>query len=416
MRPGGQAAQGGPGMGAVSGERMEPAIKHTYVCGTDEWFTEEVCVLPHVPVRARRRAATLLAAAARLMLRAGCAHAQTEVSIASRSFAQGGMRKCYKCVEKCVEGPKVYSVESVAKFSMIHRDAHSARKAAFADAKMQMVAEYWAQQFNMKSPPQHKVSFVVAQVLELPARQGPARWSSLEPLLSGEYAKFNNNAGAVLGGRLAQAFSHFTVHESSNQLCICDLQGVGGSLFTDPQIHSTSGSYGDGNLGRNGIGSFLATHSCNEVCAALGLPKVEPKMRGHPGGGGMMQPMMGGGMMEGMGGEQDLLKLMRGGMGGGAGMTMPMQRIMEKMMQQLRGGNAQVFVNGVPVHGGGGRVGGGGGAVHRDGRGGGNDIRAALRASEKAAQEEEQRNLRQALKASAGGGGGARRGCARGAA
>ena len=40
--PGGQAAHG---MGAVSGERMERAIKHTYVCGTDEWFAEEVFVL-----------------------------------------------------------------------------------------------------------------------------------------------------------------------------------------------------------------------------------------------------------------------------------------------------------------------------------------------------------------------------------
>jgi hypothetical protein len=98
----------------------------------------------------------------------------------------------------------------------------------------------------LATAPQHKVSFVCAQVLELPSRpDGPQSWSSLEPLLSGEYKKFNNNAGAVLGGRLAQAFSHFTVHESSQQLCICDLQGVGGSLFTDPQIHSTSGSYGE---------------------------------------------------------------------------------------------------------------------------------------------------------------------------
>lgn len=61
------------------------------------------------------------------------------------------MRKCHKCVEKVVECGKTYSVESVAKFSMIHRDARSARAAAFADAKMQMVAEYWAQQFNAKS-------------------------------------------------------------------------------------------------------------------------------------------------------------------------------------------------------------------------------------------------------------------------
>ncbi len=49
----------------------------------------------------------------------------------------------------------------------------------------------------------------------------------------------------------------------------------------------------------------------------------------------MMQPMMGAGMVGRMGGEEDLLRLMRGGMGGGAGMTMPMQRIMAKMMQQI---------------------------------------------------------------------------------
>ena len=226
-------------------QAMEPAVKHTYICHADEWMSEKC-----------------------------------EVSIAPSSFAKGGMRKCHQCFEKVQDGSRAYSIESVAKFSMIHRDAKSAKAAAFADAKMQMVAEYWAQQFNRKSPPQNKVAFVVAQVLELPSRpDGPQRWASLEPRLDGDYAKFNNNAGAVLGGRVAQAFSHFTVHESSGQLCICDLQGVGGSLFTDPQIHSASGRFGDGNLGRGGIESFLRSHSCNEVCRACGLPEVERKAR-----------------------------------------------------------------------------------------------------------------------------------------
>ena len=211
--------------------------------------------------------------------------------------------------------------------------------------------------------------------------------------------------GAVLGGRVAQAFSHFTVHESSNQICICDLQGVGGSLFTDPQIHSVSGSYGDGNLGRSGVNSFLSTHKCNEVCAALGLPPVEPKRRStsgsHNGEGGM-----------GMGMDDGLHRMMmRGGMGGGAGMTMPMQQIMEKMMQQMmkahdmgpgQRGNVKMIVNGQPVQGG-----GGGGGLRRAGGGGGgaDELRAAMRASGKAALEEEQRNLRAALAASGGGGG-----------
>jgi hypothetical protein len=29
------------GMGAVSGEAMEPAIKHTYMCGSDDWYSEK---------------------------------------------------------------------------------------------------------------------------------------------------------------------------------------------------------------------------------------------------------------------------------------------------------------------------------------------------------------------------------------
>ena len=28
-------------MGAVSGEAMEPAIKHTYMCGSDDWYSEK---------------------------------------------------------------------------------------------------------------------------------------------------------------------------------------------------------------------------------------------------------------------------------------------------------------------------------------------------------------------------------------
>ena len=85
-----------------TGERMEPAIKHTYLCQTDDWYTE-----------------------------------RTEVGDRARTpSAQGGMRKCHKCFERS-DG---YSVESVAKFSMIHRDERSAKAAAFADAKMQMVA------------------------------------------------------------------------------------------------------------------------------------------------------------------------------------------------------------------------------------------------------------------------------------
>ena len=382
--------------------QMEPAIKHTYMCMSDDWISE-----------------------------------QCEVSIAPNAFARGGMRKCHRCFEKMQDGASVYSIESVAKFSMIHRNASSAKAAAFADAKMQMVAEYWAQQFNQRSPPEHKVAFVVAQVLELPSRpDGPQRWASLEPLLSGEYAKFNNNAGAVLGGRTAQAFSHFTVHESSNQICICDLQGVGGSLFTDPQIHAVAGSFGDGNLGRGGIERFLASHRCNEVCAACKLPAVEPRARSGGSGAGAGMPM--GGFGGGVGGL-DIGGLMQGGMAGGAGMSVGMHKLLDRLMGQMRaggpGGNMRMFVNGreveprqalrdgrggrqlqggIDAHGGRGAGGGAGGGAdacvrrmpmqERGQRAGGADqgaeLRAALRASDQAAAAEDEKRLREALRAS----------------
>ena len=364
---------------------MEPGVKHTYMCSADEWFSEKC-----------------------------------EVSIAPQSFARGGMRKCHRCFEKVGDGGQTYSIESVAKFSMIHRDGRSAKAAAFADAKMQMVAEYWAQAFNRKSPPDNKVAFVVAQVLELPSRpDGPQRWASLEPLLEGEYAKFNNNAGAVLGGRTAQAFSHFTVHESSAQMCICDLQGVGGSLFTDPQIHSTASKFGDGNLGRGGIERFLASHRCNEVCRACRLPEVEHKQRASGGGraaGGGGGGGGGGGMPVGgmpVGGMGMPIDLMRGGMGAGAGMSVPLHKLLERMMLGHMGGQmgGRMFIGGGGGGGGagGGAGGGGGGGGHAAGGNGPNgadELRAALRASDKSAAAEDERRLREALRASGGGGGG----------
>ena len=93
---------------------LEPAVKHTYICHADEWISE-----------------------------------QCNVSIAQSSFARGAMRRCHLCFETVQEGTRTYSVESVAKFSTIHRDARSAKTAAFADAKMQMVAE--VRSTNMRS-------------------------------------------------------------------------------------------------------------------------------------------------------------------------------------------------------------------------------------------------------------------------
>lgn len=254
----------------------------------------------------------------------------------------------------------------------------------------------------------------------------------------------------MLGGRKAQAFSHFTVHESGGQICVCDLQGVGGTLFTDPQIHAKGGGFGDGNLGSGGIASFLQTHQCNEICKAIGLPEPERKPRAGSGGGGggmggmmmppggMMMPPggMGGMMLPGGGGGGGMMLMQGGGPGMSVGVNKLMQRMMEQMMaggiggMNLGGGggggnvNHRVFVNGREVDprefgaaagGGGGGAGGrghqqhrahGGGGGHGGGRHGGGDddedLRRALRASQQEAAADDARRLRAAIAASGG--------------
>jgi elongation factor 2 kinase len=46
-------------------------------------------------------------------------------------------------------------------------------------------------------------------------------------------------------------------------------QGVG-DLLTDPQIHTADKQcFGKGNLGMEGIKTFLAAHRCNSICEFL---------------------------------------------------------------------------------------------------------------------------------------------------
>ena len=74
-----------------------------------------------------------------------------------------------------------------------------------------------------------------------------------------------------------QAFSHFSYEVSGHQMLICDIQGVD-DVYTDPQVHSME-EYSlskfletKGNLGSNGIKTFLSTHKCNPVCVYFRLP------------------------------------------------------------------------------------------------------------------------------------------------
>jgi len=111
-----------------------------------------------------------------------------------------------------------------------------------------------------------------------PFQQNIPVW--IEPKLSGEFLKFNNNFGYV--GELSktiQALSHFSWVHSKGKLILCDLQGTkdvnGKYILTDPALHSSKkNKYGATDLGIPGIIAFFTTHVCNEICEHWESPKI----------------------------------------------------------------------------------------------------------------------------------------------
>eukprot|EP01012_Entosiphon_sulcatum_P053516 TRINITY_DN7363_c1_g2_i2.p1 TRINITY_DN7363_c1_g2~~TRINITY_DN7363_c1_g2_i2.p1 ORF type:complete len:340 (+),score=66.36 TRINITY_DN7363_c1_g2_i2:228-1247(+) len=160
----------------------------------------------------------------------------------------------------------------------------------FRQAEMQHQCGQLADQYNnAKPPPPTKIEIIPAWVVEFKKRAHPngkpgEKLAMLcEPFLRGHYQKHNNNMGYVNTKRCRRtphAFSHFTHHWSKGRLIVVDIQGVG-DRYTDPQIHSDTDEglvYGPGDLGREGILLFFASHQCNSICAQLGLPvmRVRP--------------------------------------------------------------------------------------------------------------------------------------------
>lgn len=131
-----------------------------------------------------------------------------------------------------------------------------------------------SQLFNTRQPPK-KILMLPIYILELQDRPGKPL-CLLEPVLEGHFAKHNNNNGGILStSQTPQAFSHFSYEASAFKMVVVDIQGVD-EVYTDPQIHSLNQQeFGLGNQGVLGIQRFLETHSCNGVCLALGLTRIE---------------------------------------------------------------------------------------------------------------------------------------------
>ncbi|KAJ1470407.1 kinase-like domain-containing protein [Baffinella frigidus] len=215
--------------------------------------------------------------------------AEVHVVWEARPFDEGAMRTAHRMWEVDAAGGRTPWV------AKRNKTREPDRAVCWEDAKMASVAAVYGEAFNRKASRagmKLNVAFLPSYALEV---NDSREVFAIEPLLSGDFQKHNNNDGATIGRRTTpQAFSHFTWEESNHSVLVCDIQGVR-DYWTDAQVHSTDGKgHGLGNCGIQGIRRFAETHVCNEICKQLGLPRMDA---GAPAGGsrpgGARQPAKG---------------------------------------------------------------------------------------------------------------------------
>jgi hypothetical protein len=194
-----------------------------------------------------------------------------KVKVALEPFAEGAIRLAYYCYNES------HGTVDVVKQSKRIGGRSNSLKHYYEEMQTQAAAAKLAMLFNQEIKPTQTVKFSVAKVLHFKNDSKP-RYMAMEKVISGEYKKYNNNAGAVLGDSdVMQAFSHFTYDKSGGYLMVVDLQGVvndKGYFLTDPAIHCRNLLYfGKTNLGVPGMKKFFQTHKCNAICRGF---KTEP--------------------------------------------------------------------------------------------------------------------------------------------
>ena len=112
---------------------------------------------------------------------------------------------------------------------------------------------------------------------------GTPKYYNVEDILPDykNFQKWNTNAGYVneeLYSTTLDAFCHWTHDFTEGFLVVVDLQGISkeNSYFlTDPSINCKAPKFGNTNLGEVGMEMFFTTHSCGDVCKAMGLKRNE---------------------------------------------------------------------------------------------------------------------------------------------
>ncbi|KAG4281603.1 hypothetical protein FPRO06_10507 [Fusarium proliferatum] len=195
-----------------------------------------------------------------------------DINARSKSFAEGSSRVA----------AYARPAATTSKFVLLESFKHTEHGIAnlIEEVRMQAICKAFALEFNGLIKSSQTIDFITTLCLQDMSRGSKSGdYLSLEPLIEGNFVKYNSNGAYVLEddsnpfNEIAQAFSHFTFKRSWGHFLVTDLQGVG-NTFTDPAIQTKDPErfqLSQTNLGDHGFKFFFALHECKTTCRQLGL-------------------------------------------------------------------------------------------------------------------------------------------------
>ena len=193
-------------------------------------------------------------------------------------FAQGRSRKAYK-------GTYLAPARKKGQTCVVKEYKSSYRWAQDdwdQDMSVQKKATELAEKFNKETGTTRPIYYVECDVWKVSKSDSGTpklgEWCLVEDYVSGDWTKWNSNAGYVntqVSTVSLHAFSHWTWFHTKGEMMVCDLQGVRRDdryILTDPVICSTEEIYGETDLGVVGMGHFFDTHRCTTFCSQFPKP------------------------------------------------------------------------------------------------------------------------------------------------